>query len=103
MGPVSYMDGDKQGSSVSRVSYGKNGDYVLLAHTYYDLKNLKRDLAENNSAFPLEYAYMALVRANDKLAWFPAGVTPPSAVFELPFAGFTIDKYTLGRDQPRDF
>ena len=93
----------KQGSNASKVSYGKNGDYVLLARTYYDLKRLKRDLADNNSVFPHEYAYMALLHTHDKLSWFPVGVAPPGAIFDAPFAGFDSSKYSLDREQPADF
>ena len=102
-GKGSGKGASQQGSMASRVSFGKNGEYVSIARTYYDLKTLKQDLAANNSAFPLEYAYVALLKTNDKLPWCPAGATPPSAVFEVPFAGFVIDKYLLGREQPQDF
>ena len=93
----------KQGSLAHRVRYGGGGNYVLIGNQYYNLKALKADIAARSSLFPASYAYVALVKSINKLAWCPAGASIPREAFTSPFEGFAIDSYALGVERPSDF
>jgi hypothetical protein len=83
--------------------YGGGGKYVLIGSTYYNLNACKADIVAQNSSFPVEYAYAALLKSDNKLAWCPAGANVPREALTTPFDGFVVNSYALGFDRPSDF
>jgi hypothetical protein len=93
----------RQGSFAHKVVYGGGGKYVLIGSTYYNLNACKADIVAQNSSFPVEYAYAALLKSDNKLAWCPAGANVPREALTTPFDGFVVNSYALGFDRPSDF
>ena len=93
----------RQRSMAHKVVHGVGGNHVLIGNTYYNLKACKADIVARNSSFPLDHAYVALLKSDNKLAWCPAGDNVPHEAFADPFEGFDVNSYALGFDRPSDF